>query len=109
MNPEHYCTTHAKRYKEQPPIGYLSAAVLPCLIGHKWDNVALGYVHSLRPSAIRVTTGEQTCDAYLWRVTVTVGEDNKITSVEQEVEVGLPEGVRHGYDLQQRLEAGKES
>lgn len=31
------------------------------LNGRKWDEIALAYVHSLRPTAIRVTQGAGTC------------------------------------------------
>lgn len=83
-------------------IGWIAVPVLPQLIGRPLDDLARGLIHSLRPDRIRVSTdGWVTCDAWLWRVTVyTDGVSGPITSVEQEVEVGLPPGIEHGHAFQ---------
>jgi hypothetical protein len=80
--------------------------VLPVLWGHPWNDIALGFVHGLRPSAIRVVRDMETMDAVTWRVTVYVGADNIIESIRQEVEVWLPDGVENGHDLRERLRSG---
>lgn len=85
--------------KEPVSTGYTVIPVLEFLNGKPWDNMALNYVHGLRPSALRVTTGEITCDSHIYRVTVYVGEDKRtIKRIEQEVRVGL-HGARCGSDL----------
>lgn len=89
--------------------GYLSVEVLPYLKGRKWDEVALAYVHSVRPSSIRVTTGACTADSYRWRVTVIVDEKDVIKEITQEVEVWLPEGITHGQALRDALAYGIDS
>lgn len=106
MRAADFYTTHHIRYpRDASPVGFLSIKVLEFLNGHPWDDIALGYVHGLRPSSIRVTTGEETCDAQCWRVTVYVDERNAITGMRQEVEVWLPDGVDHGADLRERMKA----
>lgn len=88
---------HVNRYS------FSSIKVLEFLNGRQWDDIALGYVHGLRPSAIRVTAGEETMDSVVWRVTVYVDAKNVITGMRQEVEVWLPDGVEDGHDLSQRI------
>lgn len=61
-----YHSICAVPYEKPKSYGWLSVDVLPFLIGKKWDEVALAYVRSLRPSYIRVTKGEQTCDGRTW-------------------------------------------
>ena len=79
--------------------GSLSIEVLPNLIGRPWDQYALNLIYGLRPSSLRVTTGEVTCDRRPWRVTVYLESDERtIRRVEQEVDVGLT-GARHGHGL----------
>ena len=84
----------------------LTIRVLGVLEGKPWDDLALAFVHGLRPSAIRVTKGEVTLDSWQGRVTVVVDDNNIIESIEQEVEVGLPEGVAHGQALRVALKYG---
>lgn len=98
--------------KYEPETGdrsWTSVEVLPFLKGKKWDEVALAYVHSLRPSSIRVTPDYETADAETWRVTVRVNKDNIIQEIEQEVEVWLPEGIAHGHALTHALAWGIDS
>ena len=80
---------------------YCSIDVLPFLIGRKWDGRALAFVHCLRPSYIRVTSGEETSDAKCWRVTVHVDANDIIRSIDQEVQVGLAHDWQHGHDANQ--------
>ncbi|MES2367179.1 MAG: hypothetical protein V4563_14980 [Pseudomonadota bacterium] len=88
--------------------GYTVIDVLQFLNGKPWDAVALAYVHALRPSHLRVVTTGIQLDAQTWRVTVWLNPDGKtIKHIEQEVEVGLPEGIEHGENLRRTLE-GKE-
>lgn len=78
--------------------GFMTIEVLPQLTGRMWDEDALNLVHALRPSSIRVSTGEIKCDSRTWRVTVYVDDYDVIMSIEQEVEVGLV-GRENGADL----------
>lgn len=108
--PEDYYSTHLVEYGKPDCTGYLSIDVLPFLKGKPWDSVALAYVHSLRPSSIRVTTGLIKLDARSWRVTIYVEEDNiTIRNIEQEVEVGLPAPLSSGAHLQMALMYGLNS
>jgi len=111
-SPKEYISNHRVEYEAPQSTGYLCVEVLPFLKGRKWDEVALAYVHSLRPSCIRVVNGIQvgfsTDDAITWRVTVVIG-GGRITNIEQEVEVGLPEGVVHGDALKCALKYGLKS
>ena len=103
-----YKSIQGKPYKAPDRKGYTLLEVLPMLVGKQWDAVALAYVHSLRPSYIRVIEGEETTDAICWRVTVYL-EQGTIRKITQEVEVGLPEGVVHGHALQHALRWGLDS
>ena len=100
---------HAQDYVGQPvdicqgqafrpwdTIGFASIEPLPFLHGRKWDDIALAWVHALRPSRIRVTNGWEQMDARTWRVTVTVDESGVITNIRQEVQVGMPHGIDGG-------------
>lgn len=94
-----YITNHGVKYSSDGRCCWTVIPVLEFLKGKPWDNMALNFVHALRPSMIRVTTGTVTCDAYTWRVTVYVEQDNKtIKKIEQEVDAGAI-GVRNGQDL----------
>lgn len=98
-DPTNYHGGHGTRYEVPNRRGFLSVHVLPELIGKPWDKVALAYCHSLRPDCIRVSRSELKTDAWLWRVTVMVDDHGIIREITQEVEVGLPDDCRHGYDL----------
>lgn len=76
--------------------------VLPQLNGKPWDDVALGLIHSLRPSHIRVTDRGTQCDGQTWRVTVFLDpKDKTIRYIQHEVEIGCPseEGATEFIDL----------
>ena len=98
-----------QEFKRWPRIGWKSIDVLEFLKGKPWDDVALGYVHALRPSHIRVTTGMVQLDAQVWRVTVFVTEEGIIKGISQEAEVGLPDEVPHGHGLAVALKHGLNS
>ena len=103
--PKDYYSTHMVLYEEPSEYSYLCLDVLPFLKGMLWDDLALAYVHSLRPSSIRVTDGCIKCDSRVWRVTVFVDENNIITNIEQEVKVGLLNGIHpsgHALELEFR-------
>jgi hypothetical protein len=100
---DHYRTRHMRSYVQPDHIGYMALPVLPQLVGRKWDAVALGLVHALRPSAVRVTRDEETTDAVCWRVTVRVDGAGRIKEIYQEVEVGLPDGVNNGHEMRLAL------
>lgn len=106
MKAADFYTRHMVIYesKQATHRGWTSNKVLEFLNGRQWDDIALGYVHGLRPSAIRVTSGDETCDSVTWRVTVYVDDKNVITGMRQEVEVWLPEGVKNGGDLSSRID-----
>ena len=106
-----YITHHLVPYEEPTCRGYMEVPVLEFLKGKKWDEVALAYVHALRPTAIRVTSGIETLDCRIWRVNVHVNnyEDLIIEEIEQEVEVGLPDGIQHGEALRMALHYGIDS
>ena len=90
-----------KYRREFDRIGYATLEVLPFLKGRKYDDVARAFIHSLRPSYVRVVRhGEcETLDSIRWRVTVRLGEDDTVKGVRQGVEVALPDEVKHGADL----------
>ena len=54
----------------------------------------------MRPSSVKINWTKM--DARLWRVNIFI-EDGVIQKIEQEVEVGLYEGVEHGYALEMLL------
>ena len=93
-------------YERPPGRGFDTLAVLQFLRGKKWDALALAYVHSLRPSSIRVSKGEMTLDGMLWRVTVRVSDDDEILNITQEVEVGLTEPLSSAVHLRAALKHG---
>jgi hypothetical protein len=102
-----YQSEHRVEYQRPTNTSYTSIKVLQFLYGRKCDNLILSYIHALRPSAIRVTSGYVTCDSVTWRVTVFVDSKNKVKSIEQEVEVALCEPFENGYQLDNYVKHGK--
>jgi hypothetical protein len=100
---DHYRTHCLKNYILPDHIGFMALPMLPQLVGRKWDAVALGLIHALRPSAVRVTRDEETTDAVCWRVTVRVDGADRVEEIYQEVEVGLPDGVNSGHEMRLAL------
>lgn len=109
MEADKYYSSHLVEYESPDSIGFLSVDVLPFLIGKAWNDRALDWVHSLRPSCIRVVRYNEAekCDARNWRVTVRLDAGGKIESIEQEVEVGC-RTADNGGDLREQLEAAHE-
>lgn len=96
----------------QPPsegAGYTSIDVLPFLIGMEFDDLAMAWIHSLRPSRVRVIThnGCLTLDACHWRVTVHLDGRERIARVSQEVAVGYASG-RNITELTNARKEGRE-
>lgn len=87
-NARRYLGSQGKQYIGPSTLRYGDVSILPDLIGRRWDDDALKLCHSARPSMIRVTSGEETTDAILWRITVRINEKGVIESVTQEAEVG---------------------
>lgn len=95
-----YHSTHAIPYEKPSRVGWTTIRVLEFLEGSTWDERALAFVHALQPRSIRVTTGEETCDANTWRVTVIVDDRDVIRSIRQEVEIGLADDWQNGWDAE---------
>lgn len=106
QSPADFLTPHAVRYEPGKRLGFTVLPILEFLKGKPWDEVALACVSAFHPSAIRVTRGECTLDAYEQRVTVYLDEDDKIESIEQEVTVSLPDGIIHGHALRIAMDHG---
>lgn len=87
--------------EERRTTSWGSLKMLPELTGKLWDDFALGVVMALRPSWIRVTTGEETTDGRPWRVTVCVDKAGIIQSIEQEVEFHAQE--MSGAEVMEKL------
>jgi len=104
----HFCAVEYTPESEDR--GWALIPVLQFLTGKPWDEVALAYVHALRPTSIRVVgDSEQSCDARTWRVTVYVDNKDIIENIEQEIEVWLPHKVAHGAALNEALKHGIDS
>jgi hypothetical protein len=97
--PDYFIDTQGKRYEQPASRGYGYIDVLSFLIGRPWNEIALAYVHAVRPSSIRVIKGEETTDSQVWRVSVYIDHKNIIEKIKQEVEVALPNGICSGYEL----------
>lgn len=78
---------------------FTSVPVLTFLTGRKWDELALGVIQGLRPSSVRVTTGELKSNADLHRVTVYVDSNDIILGITQEMQIGLPDGIENGHEF----------
>lgn len=97
-----YHSSHMVVYDPPDKIGFLSLPILQFLVGHPWDQLALNFVHAVRPCAIRVigTGGCKKTDARQGRVTVLVlGAEDRIVSISQECSVGLEPDYEHGHHL----------
>jgi hypothetical protein len=98
-----YLDSQGKYFNENSTTGYTTIEVLPELKGLELTNLTIAYLHALRPSKIRITYGETTCDVCTWRVTVYIDKSNIIEKIEQEVKIGY--GC--GSDISQCLEEAK--
>lgn len=103
INTDQFFTHHMLEYSPKifDATSFTTIECLSFLKGRPWDAVALGYIHGLRPTSIRVTTGLQTLDARVGRVTVRVNKDHIIEHISQEIQVGLPDGIDNGHHLDQ--------
>lgn len=91
--------THGTVPEERYEKVWTCVPMLQFLWGRPWNNMALNYVMGLRPSMIRVTTGETKTDAVTWRVTVYLEEDKRtIREIDQELQTWAI-GCRYGADL----------
>lgn len=108
LSAKDYFSSHMVEFKPFHSTSSLSLDILPILIGKKWDDLALGIVHSVRPSSIRVVkNGFIKLDIRTWRVTIFLDENDCIERITQECTVGLPDGVEHGRHLRLSLMAGE--
>lgn len=92
---EQYRSNHRKEWKPDPSTGYTSMPVLPQFWGKKLDNSLVAYLHTLRPSSVRISDGCVTCDSSPWRVTVFTDKKDGveiITNISQEVCIGFSSG-----------------
>ena len=105
--PNYFIDTQGKRYEHPVSRGYGYMEVLSFLIGKPWNEIALGYVHAVRPSYIRVIKSEETTDSKAWRVSIYIDKDNIIEKIMQEVELGLPDGIYNSCDLRASLDMMK--
>lgn len=80
-------------------IGYTNIKVLEFLYGRELDDIAYAYIHGLRPASVRICRNGRNCDCQRWRVNVEVDENNKIISIDQEIEVALPKEIDNGHLL----------
>lgn len=103
--PEHYLGRHGEIPVKRNglSIGFASLPVCVYLVGQPWDDFALSCIETLKPSSIRVSTGEITTDSWLDRVTVMLDKDRLIESVVQECAINLPESCQNGYDFKMAL------
>jgi len=103
-----YKVRHHKEFELSGSSSFIKIDVLELLWGQPWNNLALRYVSSLRPSCLRVTKDWTTADAHSWRVTVYLEEDDRtIRKIHQEVEVDSS-GAINGHDLICQLKHQKE-
>ena len=103
---DEFLGSHGKDAEDPTKKRYFWGVVpmLESLWGQPWNNLALNYVLALRPTAIRVSTGCVTADAYTWRVTVFLKEDKRtIRRIEQECNTGSI-GAENGWDLKLKLQ-----
>jgi hypothetical protein len=98
-----YISSHGIAYETLEGYGWFSLPVLQELWGTPWNNAATNFLRCLRPTTVRVTTGNVTLDSMPWRVTVLLnGNRRTIQSIYQEVEVSLT-GFRNGVDANNYL------
>jgi hypothetical protein len=76
------------KYEAPDEISWSTIEPLKFLYGKVWGQPILNYIHSLRPSCIRVTKGGVKLDSKTWRVTVVLNDDDTVREIYQEVEVG---------------------
>ncbi len=103
---EPYVSTQGKPFQEPEAHGYTTIPVLEFLWGMSLCNAVMAYVGGLRPSKVRITTGECTTDACPQRVTIFVKPKNEsvaklggaldqylVERIDQEINVGYSCGA----------------
>jgi hypothetical protein len=93
-----YRSHHYKAWEPDPAGGYTTLAVLPQFIGKRLDNSLFAYLHALRPSAVRISYGEVTCDSKPWRVTVIIEKRDGVDYI-QDITQEVSIGCGSGYDV----------
>jgi hypothetical protein len=101
MNPSDF-DRQSKPFPGFSEISHLIIEPLRQLHGRAFSQAALGVIQGLRPSRLRVIRPGQGAhlDACAWRVTVHLRDGSVIDRIEQEVIVGLPEGIENGDELE---------
>jgi len=93
---EQYRSNHRKEWQPDDITGYTTMPVLQQFWGKKLDNSLLAYLHTLRPSSVRISGDYTTCDASPWQVTVftdkLIDGTEIITQISQEVCIGFSSG-----------------
>ena len=100
-----YRTSQGTSFVESKRTGFACVPVLQFLWGQELTLITFGWIHSLRPSYVRIIDNghSETCDAMPGRVTINLADDNKhIAKIDQEVSVSLYGDVEHGHDLRVR-------
>ena len=101
--PEDFKVYHHAVPQKEAIYSHTNVCVLPELYGKVWNDIALAYVLSLEPTAVRVSTGTMTLDSCTGRITVIVDENDIIQSIDKEVRIPLPDGIENAYDLTCKL------
>lgn len=89
-------------FKPNSAMGATTINVLGFLKGLPLDNLAMSYIHALRPSRVEVIRGEEKCVGWPWLVRVYLDADDRITSIKQQVEVAFASGYAIDNELRRR-------
>lgn len=76
--------------------------VLGFLKGLPLDNLAMSYLHALRPSRVEVIRGEEKCVGWPWLVRVYLDENDRIDHIKQQVDVAFASGYTIDNELRRR-------
>jgi len=100
---DEYRVYHHKEFPKNTSWSGTNIDVLEFLWGQPWNNLAVNFVSTLRPSCLRVVTNGATADSHPWRVTVWLEKNNiTIKKIVQEVEI-VTSGARNAHDLESQL------
>lgn len=91
-------------FKPNSSTGITKINVLGFLKGFPVDNLAISYVHALRPSQVQVIkpNEEEKTIGRAWRVKIRVNDAGLIDRIEQEVEVAFASGYTIDSELRRR-------
>ena len=96
--PEDFVHRQGINPKKEDSYGFTSIEILQQLIGLPWCSTTMCYVLALKPSSIRVSSSEVTCDAFSNRITVWIKGKNKIIeNITWEVQIPTPE--LNGFEM----------